>query len=128
MGWESYKLDQTAHDLVFKYRNSSEALQQSYKMRSAVAYGLERFWGEQLRLSGDKERIWSDTWSALRELLGRANIQLPAKNSNPEDLWSFPIEQRKIAIAILTQLCDAIVWWTQRYKQADDDFEGGDDD
>lgn len=128
MGWESYKLDQTAHDLVFKYRNSSEALQQSYKMRSAVAYGLERFWGEQLRLSGDKERIWSDTWSALRELLGRANIQLPAKNSNPEDLWGFPIEQRKIAIAILTQLCDAIVWWTQRYKQADDDFEGGDDD
>ena len=127
MGWESYKLDQTAHDLVFKYRNSSEALQQSYKMRSAVAYGLERFWGEQLRLRGDKERIWSDTWSALRDLLGRANIQLPAKNSNPEDLWGFPIEQRKIAIAILTQLCDSIVWWTQRYKQTDDDFEGGDD-
>lgn len=128
MGWESYNLDQTAHDLVFKYRDSSEALQQAYKMRSAVAYGLERFWGEQLRLSGDKERIWSDTWSALRDLLGRANIQLPTKKSSPEDLWSFPIEQRKIAIAILTQLCDSIVWWTQRYKQADNDLEGGDDD
>lgn len=128
MGWESYNLDQTAHDLVFKYRNSSEALQQSYKMRSAVAYGLERFWGEQLRLSGDKEQIWTDTWSELRSILARAGIHLPAKNANPEDLWSFPIQQRKITLAILIQLCDAIVWWTQRYKKADSGFDGGDDD
>lgn len=132
MAWEPYNLDQTAHDLVFSYRNSSEALQQVYKMRSAVAYGLERFWGEQLRLSGDKKRIWTDTWTALRDVLDRANIQLPAKNADPKDLWGFPIAQRKIAIAILTQLCDAIVWWTQRYKNADNDFDGefggGDDD
>lgn len=128
MGWESYNLDQTAHDLVFKYRDNSDALQQSYKMRSAVAYGLERFWGEQLRLSGDKEKIWTDTWSELCGIMARAGINLPAKDSNPENLWSFPVQQRKITLAILTQLCDAIVWWTQRYKKKYGNPNGGDDD
>ncbi|NJL56362.1 hypothetical protein HC928_15185 [bacterium] len=126
MAWDSYNLDREAQELVFKYRNSSEALQQSYKMRSAVAFGLERFWGEQLRLSGDKEKIWSDTWLILQEILHRAKINLPTKDASPEELWNFPIQQRKIALAILTQLCDAIVWWTQRYKKADSNSNGED--
>lgn len=31
-------------------------------------------------------------------------------------IWSMPLEQQKIALMVLTQLCDALVWWTQRYK------------
>ena len=56
MAWESYKLDQEAHDLVVNYRDKKDALNQAYKMRVAVAYGLERFWGEQFRLVKDKDK------------------------------------------------------------------------
>lgn len=31
-------------------------------------------------------------------------------------LWNFDQEQRKVAIAVLTQLTESMVWWTQRYK------------
>lgn len=31
-------------------------------------------------------------------------------------LWSLSIEDQRVAIAVLTQLCDCLVWWTQRYK------------
>jgi hypothetical protein len=39
-----------------------------------------------------------------------------------EKLWAsdnpdFGIEHRKVALAILTELCDSLVWWTQRYKK-----------
>ncbi|MGG6265707.1 hypothetical protein ACQ4M3_19935 [Leptolyngbya sp. AN03gr2] len=33
-----------------------------------------------------------------------------------EKLWALRLEDQRIAIAVLTQLCDCIVWWTQRYK------------
>ncbi|MEH2337881.1 hypothetical protein [Nostoc sp.] len=51
MAWNSYGLDQEAQKLVLaaKLRDQT-SLKQSYKMRMAVAYGLERFWGEHLRL------------------------------------------------------------------------------
>ncbi|MEQ9357145.1 hypothetical protein [Coleofasciculus chthonoplastes] len=35
-------------------------------------------------------------------------------------LWDkdqFPIEHQRIALTLLTQLCDSLVWWTQRYKK-----------
>jgi hypothetical protein len=31
-------------------------------------------------------------------------------------LWSIPLEDQRVAVAVLTQLCDCLVWWTQRYK------------
>jgi hypothetical protein len=31
-------------------------------------------------------------------------------------LWQLPVADQRVAIAVLTQLCDCIVWWTQRYK------------
>jgi hypothetical protein len=34
-------------------------------------------------------------------------------------LWNFAQnnpDDNRIALAVLTQLCDALVWWTQRYK------------
>ena len=137
MAWESYRLDQEAHDLVVKYRDKKDALNQAYKMRVAVAYGLERFWGEQFRLVKDRDKAdyWRDTWKALVKIMANAGVKIPNDNVSPEDtaaikimankLWDFPIEQRKVAIAVLTQLCDSMVWWTQRYKPTNSNSNSG---
>jgi len=137
MAWESYKLDQEAHDLVIKYRDKKDALNQAYKMRVAVAYGLERFWGEQFRLvkETDKADYWRDTWKALVKIMGSAGVKIPNDNVGSGDtaaikimankLWDFPVEQRKVAIAVLTQLCDSMVWWTQRYKPTNSNGNSG---
>jgi len=140
MAWESYRLDQEAHDLVVKYRDKKDALNQAYKMRVAVAYGLERFWGEQFRLVKDRDKAdyWRDTWKALVKIMGNAGVKIPNDNVSPDDteaikimankLWDFPIEQRKVAIAVLTQLCDSMVWWTQRYKPTNSNSNSGGED
>ena len=53
MAWKSYRLDQLAQRLVLDARQRDpQSLNQAYKMRMATAYGLERFWGEHLRLQG----------------------------------------------------------------------------
>jgi hypothetical protein len=128
MALESYRLDQAAHDLVIKYRDDKEALSQAYKMRIAVAYGLERFWGEHLRLNDSKSDYWKDTWTALVEIMSTAGIDLPndeiisdrdtdAIRNMAEKIWSFDDDQRKVALAVLTELCESMVWWTQRYKK-----------
>lgn len=130
MAWESYNLDQAAHDLVLKYRGK-DALNQGYKMRTTVSYGLERFWGEQLRLQGshgeqDKANYWKDTWTALVGIMAKGGINLPNDQINSSNnqqiqtmtqkLWNFDQQQRKVTIAVLTQLTESMVWWTQRYK------------
>lgn len=125
MAWTTYNLDQKAHDLVMKYRGT-DALNQSYKMRVAVSYGLERFWGEQFRLDAHKQSYWRDTWKALVEIMALAEVTIPndpiTQNNTQQiqtmagKLWNFDIKQRKVAIAVLTQLCESMVWWTQRYK------------
>jgi hypothetical protein len=33
-----------------------------------------------------------------------------------ERLWELDIHTQRVSLAILSQLCDCIVWWTQRYK------------
>ena len=129
MGWEPYKLDKVAHDLVFarkdqKVDGEKNVLGQVYKMRTAVAYGLERFWGEQLRLDGEEAAYWKATWDALVKIMGLADITIPNSADRSEQisaLWSedFSINDRKVSIAVLTQLCDCMVWWTQRYKKTD---------
>jgi hypothetical protein len=96
MGWEPYKLDQIAHDLVFPRRNQKvdgekNVLGQVYKMRTAVAYGLERFWGEQLRLDGEESIYWEATWEALVTIMARADITIPNSADRSEQisaLWS----------------------------------------
>jgi hypothetical protein len=137
MGWESYNLDKEAHDLVLKYRDKKDALNQAYKMRVAVAYGLERFWGEQFRLIKDRDKAdyWRDTWKALVNIMANAGVEIPNDDVSSGDtaaikimankLWDFPVEQRKVAIAILTQLCDSMVWWTQRYKPTNSNGNSG---
>ena len=56
----------------------------------------------------------------------KVGIKLPKDNVNAEDdkkiqdistqLWALSLEDQRVAMAVLTQLCDCIVWWTQRYK------------
>ena len=39
--------------------------------------------------------------------------------SMADGLWRFSEEHpddQRVALAVLTQLCDCLVWWTQRYK------------
>jgi hypothetical protein len=134
MAWEPYNLDQIAHDLVFArkdYKSKDEnVLRQAYKMRTTVAYGLERFWGETLRLSGEEASYWKATWNKLVEMMEIAGITIP-NHADPDqqikELWldsrdktiaKQKRDERKVALAVLTQLCDCMIWWTQRYKKA----------
>jgi hypothetical protein len=130
MAWNSYGLDQEAQRLVLNAKQrSSDSLNQSYKMRMAAAYGLERFWGEHLRLQRrepEKADFWKETWDALVTVLAQAGVSVPNDTVNTKDvtsiqkmskkLWDIKLEDQRVAIAVLTQLCDCIVWWTQRYK------------
>ena len=54
---EPYNLDKIAHDLVLNHCDKG-AHNQAYKMRTAASYGLERFWGEQLRLYDKKRDVY----------------------------------------------------------------------
>jgi hypothetical protein len=131
MGWKSYELDRVAQKLVLDARKRDpKSLNQSHKMRMAVAYGLERFWGEHLRLKSREEtkaEYWKETWNALQKVMSQTGVVIPNDPVNPArieeiqamsaKLWQLSIEDQRVAIAVLTQLCDCIVWWTQRYKR-----------
>jgi len=130
MGWQTYGLDQEAQKLVLNaMQRDKDSLNQAYKMRMAVAYGLERFWGEHLRLQDrepTKSDYWKETWDTLVNIMKRGGITLPNNQVNPnqagsirqmsEQLWQLDIEAQRVSLAVLTQLCDALIWWTQRYK------------
>jgi hypothetical protein len=123
MAWQTYGLDRAAQKLVLAaQQRDNDSLNQSFKMRMTVAYGLERFWGEQLRLQrneGTKAAYWKQTWDALIEILKPAGVILP-NETDPEimaqNLWSLDLEDQRLALAVLTQLCDCLIWWTQRYR------------
>ncbi|MGA9377282.1 MAG: hypothetical protein WBV73_00650 [Phormidium sp.] len=131
-----YQLDRYAHQLVLDYRDKKNVLNESHKMRMAIAYGLERFWGEHLRFererseeSRNKGSYWKAVWVTLAEILHAAEIELPDKEGNVtlhqtreieetvNAIWDMSPKNRRIALMVLTQLCDALVWWTQRYKK-----------
>jgi hypothetical protein len=133
MTWQPYNLDREAQRLVLKYRNIEGTIGQSHKMRITVAFGLERFWGEHLRLlakSDSKEqnkgKYWQDTWKTFANIMLPTGIKLPSDNIENNDttkikdtaqkLWNLPLEDQRICLAVLTQFCDSLVWWTQRYK------------
>ena len=131
-----YNLDQKAHDLVLEFRDTG-ALKQVFKMRSTAVYGLERFWGEPLRLNGHEQRYWRKTWDVLQEIVALAGVTLPNSSTGipttaqlrtiTEELWNAEkVDQRQVSLAVLLQLCDAMVWWTQRYKTANDDLHTDD--
>ncbi|MEB3161738.1 MAG: hypothetical protein VKK80_00785 [Prochlorothrix sp.] len=129
MTWKTYDLDRIAQKLVLDARKEADSLNQSHKMRMAVAYGLERFWGEHLRLQGKEEaksKYWKATWDQFCQVMGKAGITLPNEAIRADDtqaiqrvserLWQLEPEDQRICLAVLTQLCDSLVWWTQRYK------------
>ncbi|WP_414621586.1 hypothetical protein [Calothrix sp. CCY 0018] len=130
MGWKSYDLDREAQKLVLDAKQRDDkSLNQSYKMRMAVAYGLERFWGEHLRLQAkepEKSQYWKETWDALVGIMEQAGVLIPNEPVNAnnvseiqtmsDQLWQLEIDEQRVSLAVLTQLCDCIVWWTQRYK------------
>ena len=132
-----HSLDQIAQKLVLAAKQRDrKSLNQSFKMREAVAYGLERFWGEHLRLKGkskrdndefdNKSRYWKDTWDALVSIMQETGVIIPndvvdfnrpnTVKEMAQKLWVLDIKDQRIILAVLTQLCDCIVWWTQRYK------------
>ena len=130
MSLHYYSLDQIAQRLVLdaKERNS-DSLNQSFKMRMAIPYGLERFWGEHLRLlkkEKPKSDYWKRTWDELVEIMKKADVTIPNDLVKVDDikgirnmsqkLWDLDIDEQRVAIAVLTQLCDSLVWWTQRYR------------
>ena len=135
MGWKFYDLDRIAQKLVIGAKDrdglvakSKKSLPQAHKMRIAVAYGLERFWGEHLRLQGresNKSQFWEETWTEFVGIMKTTGVEIPddTQANMPEKLWALDLETQRVALAVLTQLCDAIIWWTQRYKTGslDDD-------
>ena len=132
MAWNSYDLDRKAQQLVLDARkrdSDSDSLNQSHKMRMAVAYGLERFWGEHLRLQvrfETKSQYWKATWDEFCDVMAKTGITLPKDEVQVTDtqkiqrisdsLWKLKPEDQRVALAVLTQFCDCLVWWTQRYK------------
>ena len=126
-GWRPYDLDYYAQELVLEFRNTKDVLNESHKMRMTIAYGLERFWGEHLRLKGKEQKksdYWKQVWEKLHSILDEAGIKLPNDNVNSTDdikamakaIWSMPLGDQRVALMVLTQFCDSLVWWTQRYK------------
>lgn len=136
--WQPHQLDYSAQQLVIKYRDQKNVLNESHKMRMSVAYGLERFWGEHLRFerengdeSKNKGEYWKSVWVTLAKILKAADINLPDAEGKVSInqttqigetvrvIWEeMTPEERRIALMVLTQLCDALVWWTQRYKKS----------
>jgi hypothetical protein len=135
MAWHPYHLDHLAQEIVLRARQRDpSSLNQAYKMRASCAYGLERFWGEHLRLA-DKEPLKAafvaDVWRGLVGILRRAGLELPADvlsckddekkiQATAEKLWHLSLEEQQTALAVLTALCDSVVWWTQRLKTGKD--------
>ncbi|CCI09092.1 hypothetical protein D3800_19610 [Microcystis aeruginosa NIES-298] len=130
MAWKEYNLDRIAQKLVLAAKlRDRDSLNQSFKMRESVSYGLERFWGEHLRLQSkepNKAQYWKETWDKLVETMAEAGIPIPNDTVQVNDtesvqvmaekLWELKLEDQRITLAVLTQLCDCLVWWTQRYK------------
>jgi hypothetical protein len=137
MNWQPYNLDREAQRLVLEFRKKEGVIGQSHKMRMTVAYGLERFWGEHLRLLGkndakerEKGKYWQKVWKQFVTIMKRTGVDLPADEISDRDtdnieaiaqkLWSLSLDDQKICLSVLAQFCDSLVWWTQRYKKTGD--------
>lgn len=122
MAWQSYGLDREAQRLVLQAKSQNpNSLNQSYKMRLSIVYGLERFWGEHLRLQrsdSDKAQYWKNTWDSLVKIMAQAGLTLPNDSVKADDtraiqamsgkLWQLDLADQRYALAVLTQLCDCL--------------------
>lgn len=137
IGFHAYSLDRHAYNLVLGYCQDSQVINESHKMRIAVAYGLERFWGEHLRddsnnhTDRNKRNYWRDVWKELAKIMLEAGIELPDRDCTitggnvagirevTTNLCQMSLSDTRATLAVLTQLCDSLVWWTQRLKRRD---------
>lgn len=131
MAWHPYNLDHLAQEIVLQARHRDpNSLNQAHKMRASCAYGLERFWGEHLRLKEkepEKAAFVGDVWEALVGILKQGGVTLPGTLLSSKDaeatiqgvaelIWRLKPQEQQVALAVLTALCDSVVWWTQRLK------------
>jgi hypothetical protein len=120
MSWHPYELDNHARNIV--KLQTKESIKECYRMRQTIAYGLERFWGEQYRLEGEDQfraDYWSSVWNKLVNILAEGGVILPQHQDvdmMANELWKLDMTDQQIALAVLTQFCDCLIWWTQRYK------------
>jgi Fe-S cluster assembly scaffold protein SufB len=124
-GWKPYDLDYYAQQLVLRFRDTKDVLNESHKMRMTVAYGLERFWGEHLRLERDKPdkaKYWKadEVKSNSSDKEKRKQEETEKIRNMSQKIWSMSLEDQRVALMVLTQFCDSLVWWTQRYKTKGD--------
>jgi hypothetical protein len=125
-GWRPYDLDYYAQEIVLEFRNTKDVLNESHKMRMTIAYGLERFWGEHLRLEREKPakaKYWKAVWKKFTEIIrdaGMENFPTEKEKKTIKDMvdgiWALDLEDQRVALMVLTQFCDCLVWWTQRYR------------
>jgi hypothetical protein len=131
MAWQPYDLDHLAQEIVLKARHADpDSLNQAYKMRATCAYGLERFWGEHLRLNKNeplKAQFVANVWTGFVGIMAKAHVTLPAEmlssesteaqiQTVAEQLWRLHPQDQQVSLSVLTALCDSVVWWTQRLK------------
>ena len=133
MAWHPFDLDHRAHKIVLNARQrDNDSLNQAYKMRATCAYGLERFWGEHLRLRENesaKADFVKDTWKAFREIMRdcRPDLVIPEEvlskqctedyiRAEANKFWLISTTDQQECLTLLVALCDSIVWWTQRLK------------
>lgn len=151
MSWTPYLLDNIAQKIVLDAierdkKDGTNSLGQSHRLRGSCAYGLERFWGEQIRLLNEKStedkskgRFTQDVWRSLAEIMKGAGVTLPAESIDPPPKSGEPMKARYLqqvqqacnqirsldkqetqaSLAVLASLCDSIVWWKQRLAKED---------
>jgi hypothetical protein len=150
MTWTPYLLDNIAQQIVLKaidrdLANGTKSLMQAHRLRSACAYGLERFWGEQIRLLNEKNpndkakgEFTKDVWRDLALIMKSAGVDLPSDDISPppkkndlkgnttytEQVRAVCSKLRRLekrdaqaSLAVLSSLCEAIVWWKQRLSK-----------
>jgi hypothetical protein len=140
MSWQPYRIDDCARQVVLKALQrdpQGDSLSQVFKMRVTCAYGLERFWGEYLRLKQKpaerlKAEIILDTWKFMKDdILAGTGIVLPfdpdldpsdrrnqeAVRRSLEQFWNLRTTQpyqAQVTLSVLTTFCEAIIWWKNR--------------
>jgi hypothetical protein len=135
MAWHPYHLDHLAQEIVLRARQRDpSSLNQAYKMRASCAYGLERFWGEHLRLADkelEKAAFVADVWKAFVGIIRQTDnsVLLPDAmlsrkadetviHAMAQQIWEMSSQDHQTCLAVLTALCDSIIWWVQRLKSS----------
>ncbi|XQQ05978.1 MAG: hypothetical protein EDM05_67605 [Leptolyngbya sp. IPPAS B-1204] len=105
----------------------------------------EQKYSEKDKENANKSKYWKAVWKKLSEILHDAGMEnfpdddVKSNNSDKkkqqeeekekikgmaQKIWLMPLDDQRVALMVLTQFCDSLVWWTQRYKtkaEKDDD-------